>query len=254
MTIRLQSQAQSKMKSNWKWWLADITCVFLLALSLYYQGHHELNGGVQLNTARKAESRQQTPGWGQKVERSACPGSVEVPTDNNHESSGSKPIFKRQTAASPLSKTYPNTSEFYSPAPAPAAQRVSQLTMSELKECFENNDLRTALYCARDLISDASTAQMPHGHFCIGTILYKMESFPECISALEHALELNETSVKSGEWRYWIYRMLAVAYHRTGADDKAQHCVNQAYHNAQDQQKIEQLGKIKNIIKGHCSR
>jgi tetratricopeptide (TPR) repeat protein len=229
MTIRLQSQAQSKMKSNWKWWLADITCVFLLALSLYHQGHHELNAGAQLNTAPKA--RQQASGWGQKVERSACPGSVEVPTDNNRESSGSKSIFKRQTA-----------------------QRVNQLTMSELKECFENNDLRTALYCARDLISNASTAQMPHGHFCMGTILYKMESFPECISALEHALDLNEKSIKSPEWRYWIYRMLAVAYHRTGADDKAQHCVNQAYYNAQDQQKIEQLGKIKNIIKEHSSR
>ncbi|MHC4418584.1 MAG: tetratricopeptide repeat protein [Planctomycetota bacterium] len=242
------------MKSNWKWWLADMTCIFLLALSLYHQGHHELNAVAQLNTAPKAEAQQQTDGSCQNVEHPSGQGSVGGPMDNNRESSGSKSIFKRQTGAWPLSKTYPNTSEFYSPAPAPADQQRSQLTTTELKECFENNDLRTALYCARDLISDASTAQMPHGHFCMGAVLYKMESFPECISALEHALELNEKSVKSPEWRYWIYRMLAVAYHRTGADDKAQHCVNQAYHNAQDQQKIEQLGKIKNIIRGDSSR
>lgn len=254
MTIRLQSQAQSKMKSNWKWWLADITCVFLLALSLYYQWHHELSPGAQLNTAPKAESGQQTGDSRQNVEHPYGQGSVSGPTDNNRGNSSSKSDFKRQPAASPLLKTYPNTSEFYSSAAAPAAQRVNQLTMSELKECFENNDLRTALYCARDLISNASTAQMPHGHFCMGAILYKMENFPECVSALEHALDLNEKSAKSPEWRYWIYRMLAVAYHRTGADDKAQHCLNQAYYNAQDQQKIEQLGKIKNIIKEHSSR
>lgn len=237
------------MKSNWKWWLADITCVFLLALSLYYQEHHELNAGAQLNTAPKAETQQQTGGSRPDVEHPSGQGSIGGPTNDSRENSSSKSDLKRQTAALPLSKTYQNTSEVYSSAAAPGARRVNQLATSELKECFENNDLRTALYCARDLISNASTAQMPHGHFCMGAILYKMENFPECISVLEHALELNEKSVKSPEWRYWIYRMLAVAYHRTGDDNKAVHCLNQAYYNAQDQQKIEQLDKIKSTIK-----
>lgn len=245
------------MKLKWQWWITDIICLFLVILSLYCK-ENEVQNVITL-TPKSSSAMSNLPETSDTI---LSRNSVTHSPKNFH--SVFSPKKKVGIASSSQTNDYDlghmnklSASENYfdlksqsSSATSSPQTNETPITIDELRNCLRNNDLRTALYCARDLLSDPSTHEMPILYYTMGRILCKIGNFPDSIRLLEKGLVLNEESSQSQDYRCNVNMYLALSYYKIGNDDKAWQCFNEADYNARDQMHVQELDKIKNILEG----
>jgi tetratricopeptide (TPR) repeat protein len=250
------------MEVKWKWWIVDGICFFLVILSFYHGLGHKQISESNIGSTPVTGSVPKMSTLGQKVAEAS--NSSETQKLRSSENSLSGVSTEKPVAPVPSSTTIKNKVTFsnkipsrnkrvataYRNAPSKYKQELP-FTLEELKVCLENSDLRTALYCGRELISDKSTAKSPYGNLALGITLFSSEAFPECIQLMEEAIILNKKTDRNPNCRFMAHKFLAIAYHRIGYKEKAQYYLDEAFRDVPDNKERQKLDMIEDLLDGH---
>jgi tetratricopeptide (TPR) repeat protein len=226
------------MKAKWNWWIADIICLCLVILSFL---HKDKNAHCSVDSPVKPSSIEAVSGdistsphptdAGSEVLAQEQVGDTGFPDNARHGSAHANETSTRDEQDIFVRRVF-------APAVNDQANR-NPFTLDEITNRLRDKDLRAALYCARDLLSDSPTREIPEPYFVMGLVLYRTCNFPECISMFEHVLDLNARSHGRREFAFLANIHLSRAYYRIGKDEKARQCLDEAYNNARSRRDFE---------------
>ncbi|HUW19848.1 MAG TPA: hypothetical protein VMW16_11155 [Sedimentisphaerales bacterium] len=255
------------MVFKYKWWIADSICLLLVVLSIRSDVPYQQNDKNKSNSNLNVDSTLGTSGQDKQIAKIPNSNSSGIQIAHDSENSSSSPFTQRP--AKPVSIATPVENKIILPKNALSPkERVATayrtapgrytnelpFTLEELKMCLESGDLRTGLYCGRDLVCDESTAKTPYGKLALGIALLSSEAFPECIPIIEQSLVLNEKTAKNQNCRYLANKFLAYAYCQIGYKEKALELLDEAFANAQGSEELRQVEAIKCMLENKYNK
>ncbi len=234
------------MKTKWQWWLLDIICFLLVILSFHRKVDipaspanstaPETKSSDIINVSGPTNGRENLVQGLAPVKNPAVTSIAETNEANlNHSGKFS------------AAKTDKNVNLNLHTAP-PARITEASLVFEELRSSLSQDDLRTALYSAGNLLSDPSRKQKALPYYAMGRTLFNTGNIPAAIRLFEKALATDDNDSEQRIFRCSTFIFLTLSYYKIGNIEKAQKCFNEANQNATLPNHIASLAKIKNML------